>query len=101
MPFPQFTGYVLKVHNKSPLASSHENPPEDLSVLERVRQLFSCHNDDKGSVRFFFSECMYLPSCLKYQEVFNGPIIVPMDTYARKANNRQKCCPYLPEKLCT
>lgn len=37
---------------------------------------------------FFFPECLYLPSCLKYQEVFHGTIIVSMGTSAGRANNK-------------
>lgn len=39
---------------KTLVASSHENSPEGLPVLERPAGLFSCHNDDKGNIRFLF-----------------------------------------------
>ena len=71
---------------KALVDSSPENSPEGLSVLERPKELFRCHNDDKGSIRLF-SECMYLLSCVKYQKVFNGSITVPIGTYVKKINN--------------
>ena len=56
----QFTIKVL-------VDSAPENSPEGLSVLERPKDLFRYHNDDKGRIRLF-SECVYLLSCVKYQK---------------------------------
>ena len=74
----QFTIEVL-------VDSSPENPPEGLSLLERPKDLFRYHNDDKGSIRLF-SECVYLLSCVKYQKVFNGSITDPIGPYVKKTD---------------
>lgn len=70
---------------KTLVASSHENSPEGLSVLEGPTGVFSCHNDDEGNIKVLF-ECIYLLSCVKHQKAFHGPIIVLPGTYVRKVN---------------
>lgn len=81
---------------KALVASSCENSPEDLSVLERPIELFSSHNDDKGNIRLF-SKCKFLLSCVKYQKVLTEPITISIGTYVIKINDRQMHHSYLPE----
>lgn len=85
----EYTGMFGKFTIKALVASSRENFPEGLSVLESQQSFSVVTVMTKVASNFFFSECMFLQSFVKYHKVLNGPITVSMGTCVRKITYRQ------------